>query len=127
MFKKQFLSFCLLNLPWDPSVNIPPYRSRLALISLSTVKSRRIVSNFTFFMNRPQGRSNSRYLLSKILVNVRNRPLRSYEPLDLKCYSSNFINFYPFRRIFVDINKFQDLIDFADSVINYIPVFISQL
>lgn len=113
--QKQFLLFCLRNLRWNRDSNLPPYRSRLALIKLPTLKSRRIVANIAFFLNIVNGNIDSEYLISKVFINVPNRQLRSYVPLYIDFHRSNFADFDPFRRICIEVNKYYDLIDFADA------------
>lgn len=114
--QKQFLLFCLSHFQWNPAVNLPPYRSRLALISLPTLKSRRIVANIVFFLNLFQGKLESITLRNEININIPSRHFRSYEPLRLQFQRSNFMIFDPFRRVCSDVNKFYDYIDFSDNV-----------
>lgn len=114
--QKQFLLFCLRHLQWDPTVHLPPYRSRLALIKLPTLKSRRTVSNVTFFINLLQGKIDSIFLLSQIAINIPGRQLRFYEPLHLKFHRRNYMNFDPIQRVCSEINEFYADIDFADKV-----------
>lgn len=114
--QKQFLIFCLHHLQWNSAVNLPPYRSRLALINLPTLKSRRIVANIVFFLNLFQGKLDSTSLLSKVSINIPSRHLRSYEPLRLQFQRANFMQFDPFRRVCSDINKYYDYIDMSECV-----------
>ena len=46
--QKQFLLFCLRNLNWCCNHQLPSYESRLKLIALPTLKSRKFMLNVTF-------------------------------------------------------------------------------
>lgn len=112
--QKQFLLFCLRGLHWNP-LDLPSYTSRLALIKLPTLKSRRTMLNVSFVLNLINGDICSSYLLSNILLNVPNRPSRHYELLFIKYFTSNYANADPFRRMCCQFNKFYNIIDFSLS------------
>lgn len=114
--QKQFLLFCLRTLRWNPDIVLPPYRSRLALLSLSTLKTRRIISNIMFFLNLIHGNIDSSNLLAEININIPNRHLRSYVPLHVFFNRSNYANFDPLRRICAEINEYYNIIDFSNSI-----------
>ena len=112
--QKQFLLFCLRGLNWNSNTHLPPYRSRLGLIKLPTLKSRRMVSKIAFFMDILHGKINSQFLLSNISITVPNRMLRSYHPLFIPFQRSNYANFDPFIRICTEVNSLYSFIDFSE-------------
>ena len=116
--QKQFLLFCLRGLNWNPNIRLPPYRSRLALIRLPTLKSRRTVSNISFIIDLLQGKIDSEFLLGKISISVPNRMLRSYHPLTIPFHRSNFANLDPFYKICSEVNSLYNYVDFSDSPYN---------
>lgn len=113
--QKQFVLFCLRNLRWN-SFNLPSYTSRLALIKLPTLKSRRTMLNVSFLMNLIEGNVNSEFLLSNITFKVPVRSLRYFEPLHIQYYQSNHANADPFRRLCANFNELHDFIDFSTSI-----------
>lgn len=114
--QKQFLLFALRSLPWNSTVNLPPYTSRLALIKLPTLKSRRTMLNVTFLLNLINGDVRSELLLSRISFNVPQRPSRYFSILHLQYFRENYANSEPFRKICCDFNKLYTLIDFSSNV-----------
>lgn len=114
--QKQFLLFALRSLPWSSSVNLPPYTSRLALIKLPTLKSRRTMLNITFLINLINGDVCSEFLLSRISFNVPLRPSRYFNIIQLQYFRVNYANSEPFRKICNDFNNLYSLIDFSLNV-----------
>lgn len=112
--QKQFLLFCLRSLHWN-LLDLPPYTSRLALIKLPTLKSRRTMLNVSFILNLINGDISSIYLLNNILLNVPTRPSRHYELLSIKYFTTNYANADPFRRMCSQFNKYYKVIDFSLS------------
>lgn len=112
----QFLLFCLRGLGWNPSIQLPSYEKRLALIKLPTLKSRRHMLNATFLLKLLNGSLKSELLLSKININVPIRSLRHYNLLSIKYYCTNYANFDPFRRICDQFNLLYPFIDFNKSL-----------
>lgn len=111
--QKQFLLFCLRYLHWNPAVNLPAYTSRLALIKLPTLKSRRTMLNVSFVINLINGDVSSEFLLSNISFNIPQRSTRNYTPLFLKFVRENYADADPFRRVCHDFNQLYTLIDFS--------------
>jgi len=114
--QKQFLLFALRGLPWDPSMNLPSYESRLKLISLPTLKSRRICANVCFLFKLINGLVDSSSLLGRIEFNVPNRPQRYFEPIRLKTRRVNYLDFEAFRTICKDYNCFYFLVCYSNTV-----------
>lgn len=114
--QKQFLIFCLRGLPWSSSFNLPSYSSRLALIKLPTLQSRRTMLNVSFLFNLINGVVNSTFLLQNILFNVPQRPTRNFQPLSIQYFRQNFANADPFRRICNQFNDLSALFDFCSNV-----------
>lgn len=111
--QKQFLLFCLRGLQWNPSINLPSYPSRLSLIKLPTLKSRRIMLNVSFMLNIINGDISSEFLLENITFNVPQRPTRYFCPIALPFFHSNYANADPWRRVGKDFNDLYKLIDFS--------------
>ena len=59
--QKQFLLFCLRGLGWNPNIPLPSYKSRLALIKLPSLYSRRNMLNISFLLNLFEGNVQSEY------------------------------------------------------------------
>lgn len=113
--QKQFLLFCLRGLHWNTQ-NLPSYNSRLALIKLPTLKSRRTMLNVTFVLNLIKGNVSSQFLLSNICFNVPSRPTRNFLPLSIQVYRANYANWDPLIRIFSDFNKYYKFVDYSQSL-----------
>lgn len=112
--QKQFLLFCLRGLNFDP-MHLPPYTSRLGLIKLPTLKSRRIVLNISFLFNVVTGDVCSGFLINNITFNVPHRPTRYFALLSIEFVRSNYADADPLRRMCKDFNKFYSYIDFSSS------------
>lgn len=110
--QKQFLLFCLRGLRWNP-MNLPSYKSRLALIKLPTLNSRRTMLNITFVINLINGKINSNFLINNISFNVPSRPTRNFVLLFTKVFRSNYANSDPFLRLCTEFNKYYQHIDFS--------------
>lgn len=113
--QKQFLLFCLRSLPWNPAANLPSYPSRLALIKLPTLESRRTMLNVSFLLNLIYGDVCSEFILRNISFNVPQRPTRYYQPLSIPYFRTNYANADPLRRI---CNNFNDLYQYIDFSLN---------
>ena len=74
--QKQFLLFALKSLNWDPTVNLPSYESRLKLLNMPTLKSRRIMLNISFLHKLINGEVSSTFLLGRAEFKVPLRSLR---------------------------------------------------
>ena len=111
--QKQFLLFCLRNLPWNPNINLPSYKSRLQLIDLPSLESRRKYMNISFVINLVNGSINSEFLLRKIEFAVPIRSSRNFIPLKIKYFRTNYANFDPMRRMCNQFNIFYPYIDFS--------------
>lgn len=110
--QKQFLLFCLRGLQWNP-LDLPSYTSRLALIKLPTLKSRRTMLNVSFILKLINGDICSSFLLHNISFRVPHRPSRHFELLSINFFRSNYANADPFRRMCSQFNKFYKIIDFS--------------
>lgn len=126
--QKQFLLFGLRGLRWNP-LDLPPYTSRLALIKLPTLKSRRTMLNVTFVLNLLKGNVCSEFLISNIFINVPSRFTRHYYPLAVKVFRVNYANSEPLLRICKQFNKLYNHIDYSlnvDSVKSSLIVFLNS-
>ena len=102
--QKQFLLFALRNLRWDGDRAFPPYKSRLKLIDLSSLGSRRVMLGVTFLHKLINGEVNSLYLINRLAFNVPTRT-RFYHPLNLNLCITNFADNSPFRVICKNYNE----------------------
>ena len=113
--QKQFLIFALRGLGWNQSLLLPPYTSRLKLISLPTLESRRTMLGISFIHNVLKGEISSHNLLSMLNQNIPRRHLRNFELLHISTRKTNYACFDPFRTMCLDYNKFYNQIDISDS------------
>ena len=113
--QKQFLLFALRNFYWDTSINLPSYSSRLKLINLPSLQSRRTVLSVTFLHKLIYGDVVSETLLAKISINVPSRRTRYYEFIRLKTCTNNYGNFDPFRVLCVLYNHHYYSFESTDS------------
>lgn len=113
--QKQFLIFCLRDVYRGYSA-LPSYSSRLALIRLPTLKSRRIMLNVSFLVNLLNGNVSSNFLLSKISLNVPQRTLRFNHPLYVKTFRTNYEMADPFRKLCCCFNEMFNFIDFSLNI-----------
>ena len=90
--QKQFLIFALKSLPWNSTINLPPYQSRLNLFSP--------------------------FLLNKININVPLRRGRYYSLLLVNYHKVNYLNQAAFRMACIDFNDCCSVIDFEDSLVS---------
>lgn len=109
--QKQFLLFILRSTYPNPSLYLPPYRTRLLEINLPTLKSRRTMLNVIFVINLIKGNICSEFLLNNIFFNVPQRPTRYYQPLSIEYFQQNYANADPVRRICVNFNELYSIID----------------
>ena len=114
--QKQFLLFALAHFRWDARVSLPPYTSRLKLINLPTLSSRREMLGIIFLVKLLNGTVCSSFLLSEIKFNIPVRLSRQFRPLLLKSCRSNFELNEPFRRICHDFNSHSSTFDLSDSL-----------
>ena len=111
--QKQFLLFCLGDLRWDPAVALPPYKSRLSLIKLPSLTSRRKMLNSITIFKIINGDVRSDFLLARIAINIPSRPSRNFNLLYLSFRRSNYASFDPLRRMCSDFNDLYEFIDFS--------------
>lgn len=109
--QKQFLLFCLRSLNFNP-LNLPSYSSRLALIKLPTLKSRRTMLNISFLLNVINGDVCAGFLINNISFNIPLRPTRHFSPLSVNICKTNYANADPLTRMSKEFNNLFNLIDF---------------
>ena len=110
--QKQFLIFCLRSLGWSSNESLPPYKSRLKLINLPSLGSRRKLLNCLFIYNVLLGNINTPDILELLKINVPLRSLRSYSFLKLEYYNKNYLNFNAYRVACKDFNELYEHFDF---------------
>lgn len=114
--QKQFLLFCLRGFSWDYENNFPSYNSRLALIRLPTLKSRRTMLNVSFTMKLITGEINCEYLLNVIRFNVPCRNTRNYTPLFIELCRFNYAFANPITRLCRQFNDLYQFVDFSSNI-----------
>lgn len=112
--QKQFLLFCLRGLRWNYRT-LPSYKSRLALIKLPTLKSRRTMLSISFLLSLLRGDIDSNFLLSRIQINIPSRPTRNYKFLNINYSRFNYANNDPFRRLCDQFNGVYHIIDLSEN------------
>lgn len=113
--QKQFLLFCLRGLGWNYT-NLPSYTSRLALIKLPTLKSRRTMLNISFMVKLLNGYICCEFLVNSVKINVPCRNTRHYIPFFVPLCRSNYTISNPFTRICRQYNDLSDFVDFSLSL-----------
>ena len=114
--QKQFLLFCLGNSTWNPNINLSPYTTRLSIIKLPTLESRRKMLNVAFLINLINGSVCSDFLLGHITFSISWRFTRNFIPLYLQIFHNSYANADPFRKLCIDFNNFYNLVDFSTNV-----------
>lgn len=114
--QKQFLLFSLRTFRWDPGYVLPSYESRLSLIKLPTLKSRRTMLNVIFVLKILNGDVRSEFMVGKISFNIPFRTLRSYQFLCEGFQRSNYAYADPNRRIIRDFNSLYRFIDLSSNL-----------
>lgn len=110
--QKQFLLFCLRRFQWNP-LSLPSYSSRLSLIKLPSLTSRRTMLNVLFVLNIINGNIGSYFLIENLSFHVPQRPTRYYYPLAVKAFRTNYANSDPFIRCCRDFNRLYSYVDFS--------------
>lgn len=113
--QKQFLIFCLRN-TYPDRVRLPSYSIRLAQVNLPTLKSRRIMLNVSFIYNLITGNIGCEFLLRNISFNIPQRRLRSFNPLYVQTFRTNFAMSDPLRKLSCCFNEMYNFIDFSLSI-----------
>ena len=114
--QKQFLLFALRHLRWNQNENLPSYVSRLKLIDLPTLHSRRSMLSVLFLHKLIIGDVQSNFLLSCINFNVPSRLSRNFVPIYLNLCRYNFTLHEPFRVICSKYNALSQLFNFSDPL-----------
>lgn len=76
--QRNFVRYALRVLPWNDSVNLPPYEERCRLIDLDTLAARRKLLQRLFVFGLLNGDVDCNSLVSQIYINAPQRVLRSY-------------------------------------------------
>lgn len=113
--QKQFLIFCLRNLGWNNGLNLPSYESRLALIKLPSLQSRRTMLNIIFISKTIMGNVDSTFIIGKLTFNIPTRPSRYYNLLFLPTCRTNYSNADPLRKMSRDFNRMYHLLDLSQN------------
>lgn len=114
--QKNFLRFSLRNLQWENPVILPPYNSRLKLIDLKSLESRRRIADVTFLCQVHNGLIDSFYIKNLIdyNLNLRNR-FRCERIFRIALHRTNYGKYEPTNRMFMEVNNFQSVLDLTFS------------
>jgi hypothetical protein len=110
--QKQLLLFCLRGLGWDIRLNLPSYPSRLKLISLPSLSSRRVMLSTNFILKLLTGVVRSELLLDLVNVCIPIRPSRNYKLIKIDKFNANYLNANPFLVACKNFNDLYFLLDF---------------
>ena len=127
--QKQFLIFALRGLHWNSDFVLPSYTSRLKLIRLPTLKSRRIMLNTMIVIKILSGNIPSDFLISSIRINVPFRSSRYYQPLYVDFHRTNYSMGDPLSKMCIDFNSVYSKVDFCmniDLIKSNIIIFLNE-
>lgn len=110
--QKRFLRFALRNLPWNDSLILPPYSTRLELIKMTSLKKRRESHGVLFIYKLLSGSIDSENLLSLVSINSRPRTVRANKFLYTGSHRTNYGLYEPMSAMCTNFNKNFDKIDF---------------
>ena len=114
--QKQFLIFCLRGLGWENNFNLPSYVSRLKLISLPSLSSRRVMLSISFIFKLLTGDVRSQLLLNRVNICIPIRSCRNYKLIKVDKFNCNYLNANPFLVACKNFNDLYFLIDFNQSL-----------
>lgn len=113
--QRRFIRFALRGLPWVDSYNLPPYRDRLKLINLQSLKKRRDVADILFIHQLLSGNIDCPSLLQIISLNTNPRNLRSVPLFRLVPHRTNYGLHEPMSRMLHKANNIPNIFNFHYS------------
>lgn len=114
--QKRFLRFTLRGLPWVDPNNLPPYQSRLKLISLESLEVRRTVARVLFLHRILTGEIDSPEILSLLYINVPSLNLRNNRFFNIAHSRTNYGRSSSINGLMIAYNANINLIDFNMSI-----------
>lgn len=109
--QKKFLRFALRNLPWADPIRLPPYESRLSLINLTSLQSRRLVADILFVQQIIRGQIISPYIREQMRFRDNPSNLRTVELFHIAYHSTDYGKFEPITRMLRETNSLSELFD----------------
>ena len=82
------------------------YEKRVALMKLKSLKSHHKILIAAFILKLINAVINFQFLLEKLYIRVPVRPTRCYNFINIKCYTTKYVDFDQFRKICNDFNNF---------------------
>lgn len=104
--QKRFIRYALRGLPWNDSVNLPPYNQRCALIDMESLANRRTLLQRLFVFDVVTGKIDCSCLLSNLRFHAPARRLRNSRLLWIPIHRSDYGYHSPFDsccRLFNDV------------------------
>lgn len=117
--QRNFVRYALRVLPWNDSVNLPPYEERCRLIDLDTLAARRKLLQRLFVFGLLNGDVDCNSLVSQIYINAPQRVLRSYTLLWQPTHRTNYGFNEPWTLCCRVFNETFDVYDFNISKSTY--------
>jgi hypothetical protein len=77
--QEKFIKYALRRLGWDANSDLPPYRSRCALINLDTLQTRREIARILLVFDILSGKVSPPPLLAEVDLRVPSYPTRRRE------------------------------------------------
>ena len=117
--QKSFVRYALRVLPWNDTINLPPYDQRCRLIDLDSLTARRKLLQRLFVFGLLSGDIDCSYLLSSINLHVPRRQLRYNTLLRLPVNRTNYGYNEPWTMCCREFNNTCDAFDFNISKLTY--------
>lgn len=103
--QRKFLRFALRSLPWEDPLLLPPYRSRLSLLGLLSLRDRRAIADVTFLHQLLNDKIDSVFLRQKISFRENNFNIRQLPLLHINTCRTNFSKYEPINRMCLNVNS----------------------
>jgi Reverse transcriptase (RNA-dependent DNA polymerase) len=116
--QEKFVKYALRRLGWDANSDLPPYRSRCALINLDTLQTRREIARILFVFDILSGKVSSPPLLAEVGLRVPSYHTRRRKFFQIDYHRTNYGTFEPINAALHSFNEIADLFDFGMSVLS---------
>lgn len=110
--QRNFIKYALRILPWNDTVNLPPYEERCRLISLDSLATRRKLLQRMFVFGLLNGDVDCNSLLGQLNFSIPQRPLRNYSLLWQPAHRTNYGYNEPWAMCCRLFNETCDVFDF---------------
>lgn len=96
--QKQFLLFCLKGLQWSDRYILPPYKHRLNLVNMLTLRDRQTLACCIFVYDVLRGNIRSSSLCEQFQVRHLSHNLRNFRRLEESVIRTNYLSNSPVNR-----------------------------